>query len=162
MKCAVQMILVAGLALAGAIASYGLARSGKLDSYKPLPLDYAWSRHVETAASEKGLNLVSLEEAQQIAESFSHIILDARKPADYAAGHLPGAMSLPLNEFDETFPGISPLLGGGQAIMVYCSGRECDESIKLGEILIKAGYTNITLFAGGMIEWKAANLPVEL
>jgi len=156
------MILVAGLALAGALASYGLARSGKVDAYKPLPLDYAWSRHVETAAGEKGLKLVSLEEARQIAESFSHIILDARKPADYDAGRLPGALSLPLTQFDEKFPGISPLLGGGQPVMVYCSGRECDESIKLGEILIKAGYTNIALFAGGMIEWNAAGYPVEL
>lgn len=148
------MFMLAGLAVVGTFVSSKFYQN-------PLPLDYAWGRHVEATAGAKGLTLVSLEEARQITETFSHIVLDARKPADYNAGRLPGALSLPLTQFDQFFSGVAPLLGGGQPVMVYCSGRECDESIKLGEILIKAGYTNISLFAGGMNDWTKAGYPVE-
>lgn len=126
-----------------------------------LPLDYAWGDHVEQSAREKGMSTVSLEEARQIVDTFSHIVLDARKTADFEAGHLPGAMSLPLLDFDTAFNAIAPLLTPEQPVMVYCSGKECDESLKLGEILIEAGFTNITLFAGGMIAWQEAGLEVQ-
>jgi rhodanese-related sulfurtransferase len=126
-----------------------------------LALDYAWGDHVEQTAREKGMATASLEEAKIIVDTFSHIVLDARKTADFEAGHLPGAMSLPLLEFDAAFSGIAPLLTPDQPVMVYCSGKECDESIKLGEILFEAGYTNITLFAGGIIAWQEAGFEVQ-
>jgi rhodanese-related sulfurtransferase len=53
------------------------------------------------------------------------------------------------------------LLTPEQPIVVYCSGPECDESLKLGEILITAGYTNIALFAGGMTAWTEAGYEVQ-
>ncbi|MGA1193263.1 MAG: rhodanese-like domain-containing protein [Kiritimatiellia bacterium] len=126
-----------------------------------LALDYTWGDHVEQSAREKGMITASLDEAKIIVDSFSHIVLDARKTVDFEAGHLPGAMSLPLLEFDAAFGGIAPLLTPDQPVMVYCSGKECDESIKLGEILIEAGYTNVTLFAGGMIAWQEAGFEVQ-
>lgn len=127
----------------------------------PLPLRYAWSEHVARTAEAKGMRTVTLQEAREIVSAFSHIVLDARKNADYEAGHLPGAMSLPLLDFDAQFPAISGLLMPDQPVMVYCSGYECDESLKLGEILVQSGYTNITLFAGGMSAWQEAGLEVE-
>ncbi len=126
-----------------------------------LPWRYAWGDHVERSAREKGMRTADLEAAREIVISFSHIVLDARKSADFASGHLPGAMSLPVLEFDQLFPSLAGLLTADQAILVYCSGEDCDESLKLGEILIGAGYTNITLFAGGMTAWQEAGLEVQ-
>jgi rhodanese-related sulfurtransferase len=127
----------------------------------PLSLHYPWSEHVERSAVEHGMAVASLAETRVIAETFSHIIFDARREADYLAGHLPGAMSLPSGDIDRHFSGITSLLTPEQPILVYCSGQDCDESLMLGKTLIEAGYTNITLFVGGMKEWTDANLPVE-
>jgi rhodanese-related sulfurtransferase len=149
-----QMLVIIAASIAGALAMRAL------DPH-PLKWNYAWGEHVERAAQEKGMRTVTREEAREIATTFSHILLDARKTADFATGHLPGAMSLPLLEFNEKFSEISMLLTPEQPIVVYCSGHECDESLKLGEILINAGYTNIALFAGGMTAWIEAGYEVE-
>jgi len=146
------------LLLALSVAAAAIAR---LYYTKPLPLHYAWSERVASAASEKGMRTVSIEEAKQIADSFSHIILDARKVSDYTAGRIPGAMSLPISDLDAHIASISVLLTPEQPIMVYCSGEECEESLELGAILITHGYTNITLFAGGITAWTDAGYAVE-
>jgi len=149
-----QMLLLLALSLAGTLVAYRFYDS-------PLPLRYAWAEHVERAALEKGMNVATVAATREIADAFSHIILDARREADYLAGHLPGALSLPAADFDRYFQGIAPLLTPEQPILVYCSGHDCDESLQLGEMLRQAGFTNLTLFVGGIKEWEDAGFPVE-
>jgi rhodanese-related sulfurtransferase len=128
---------------------------------QPIPLSYAWSRHVADAAAKIGVATVSTEQAKAIADAYSHIILDARKPADYHAGRIPGALSLPVSDLDAHFNEIAVLLTPAQPVMVYCSGKDCDESLKLAETLIAAGFTNVALFEGGISAWQDAGLQVE-
>jgi len=142
-----QMALVAALSLAAAAVSHAL-RS------QPLDLRYAWSNHVLNQAAAKGMATVSTAEARVIADTFSHVILDARRESDYLEGHLPGAMNLPAAAFDDVFPNVAPLLSPEQPILVYCSGQDCDESILLGDMLMKSGFTNIALYAGGVTAWE--------
>jgi len=149
-----QMLLLIALAAAGVVVSRFIYE-------KPLPLNYAWGQHVAGAALEKGMRTATVEEARAISDSFSHIILDARRSSDYNAGRIPGAMSLPVHEVDKHLASVSALLTPSQPILVYCSGHECEESLELGEILITSGYTNVTLFAGGITAWQAAGYPVE-
>lgn len=120
-----------------------------------------WSNYVQKQAGELGVAVVTLEDARRIVETQSHIILDARSPADYMAGRLPGAFSLPHAQMSTYLPPIQSLLSPSQPIMAYCSGKECDESLLLVKDLIQMGFTNTSLFAGGMIEWTAAGLAVE-
>jgi rhodanese-related sulfurtransferase len=149
----VQMALLLGVSLAGmAIARWTHDR--------PLSFQYAWSQHVEQSASAKGIRTASLEEVRAVVEDFSRIILDARKQSDYLAGHIPGALSLPMHEVDAHLSGITALLTPEQPILVYCGGQDCDESLQLGELLQTAGYTNLTLFVGGMSAWREAQMPV--
>ncbi len=143
------------------VAAALLAMAARWSSVNPLPLDYAWGSHVETSAAETGMQTVSATEAREIAASFSHIVLDARKAADFAAGHIPGAMSLPVSALDQHFAEVSAMLTPDHPILVYCSGAECEESLELGKILIQSGFTNVTLFAGGIAEWERAGYPVE-
>jgi rhodanese-related sulfurtransferase len=128
---------------------------------KPLPFQYDWAGHVEGAAAEKGMRTATIEETRTISESFSHIIFDARRQSDYMAGHIPGAMSLPVHEVDKHLASASAMLTPAQPVLVYCSGQECEESLELGKILIESGYTNVTLFAGGITAWTQAGYPVE-
>ena len=119
-----------------------------------------WSRYVEARAREEGLALADLRAAEGIAKGQAHLIFDARPAADYEAGHLPGAFSLPYTEVEDRLLDVQDRLTPAQPIMVYCSGTECDESFLLSRFLKQQGFTNVVLFAGGFGEWEKAGQPV--
>jgi hypothetical protein len=48
-----------------------------------------------------------------------------------------------------------------QQVMVYCSGRECDDALLLGIFLKSQGSQNVVLFLDGIAGWKAAGLPLQ-
>ena len=84
-----------------------------------------------------------------MAQETGYIILDVRRPDEYAAGHIPNAINVP-NESIGTAE-IPELPDKDQLIMVYCrSGRRSKEA---SEKLVKLGYTNIVEF-GGILDWK--------
>ena len=84
-----------------------------------------------------------------MAQETGYIILDVRRPDEYADGHIPNAINVP-NESIGTAE-IPELPNKDQLIMVYCrSGRRSKEA---SEKLVKLGYTNIVEF-GGILDWK--------
>ena len=93
---------------------------------------------------------ITMDEAVAMMESESgYIILDVRRPDEFAAGHIPNAINVP-NETIGTAE-ISELPDKDQLIMVYCrSGRRSTEA---SAKLVKLGYTNIVEF-GGILDWK--------
>ena len=93
---------------------------------------------------------ISMEEAVKMMKKESgYIILDVRRPDEYAEGHIPGAINLPNEEIGTAE--IAELPDKSQLILVYCrSGRRSKEA---SEKLIKLGYTNIVEF-GGILDWK--------
>lgn len=128
---------------------------------KPLPWRQNWSTAVAEAAKLSGVPIATLEQARTIVTAGSHIILDARPPADFAAGHLPGSFSAPSEQMEKYLPQVLPMLTPAQPVLTYCSGLQCDESVKLSRHLIANGFTNVVLFQGGWAAWSAAKLPVE-
>ena len=93
---------------------------------------------------------ITMDEAvTMMAEDSDYIILDVRRPDEFAAGHIPNAINVP-NETIGTSE-IPELPDKAQLIMVYCrSGRRSKEA---SEKLLKLGYTNIVEF-GGILDWK--------
>ena len=93
---------------------------------------------------------ITMDEAVAMMEQETgYIILDVRRPDEYAAGHIPNAINVP-NESIGTAE-IPELPDKDQLIMVYCrSGRRSKEA---AEKLVKLGYTNIVEF-GGILNWK--------
>lgn len=92
---------------------------------------------------------ITVDEAVTMMEEESgYIILDVRRPDEFAAGHIPNAINVP-NETIGTEE-ISELPDKHQLILVYCrSGRRSKEA---AEKLCKLGYTNIVEF-GGILDW---------
>lgn len=86
--------------------------------------------------------------------------VDAREAAQFADGHLPGALSLPLGEFDAQLDGFRLQVAEGETLVLYCSGYGCPDSFDLGLLLIAAGYLDVRVFEGGLPEWRDAGLPV--
>ena len=93
---------------------------------------------------------ITMDEAvTMMAQDTGYIILDVRRPDEFAAGHIPNAINVP-NESIGTDE-IPELPDKDQLIMVYCrSGRRSKDA---SEKLVKLGYTNIVEF-GGILDWK--------
>ena len=93
---------------------------------------------------------ITMDEAvDMMAQESDYIILDVRRPDEFAEGHIPNAINVP-NETIGTAE-IPKLPNKDQLIMVYCrSGRRSKEA---SEKLVKLGYTNIVEF-GGINDWK--------
>ena len=92
---------------------------------------------------------ISVDEAiTMMAQETDYIILDVRRPDEFAEGHIPNAINV-ANETIGTTE-IPELPDKDQLIMVYCrSGRRSKES---SEKLVKLGYTNIVEF-GVILDW---------
>lgn len=83
-------------------------------------------------------------------------VLDVRPPEEYAAGHVPGAVNIPLGELEQRLNE----LGKEQEIVAYCRGPHCvlafDAVARLREKGLKA-----RRLEDGYPEWKTAGFPVE-
>ena len=96
-------------------------------------------------SSSLGYRQISMDEAVKIMkDEKDYIILDVRRPDEFAEGHIPGAINVPNEEIGtEEIP---ELPDKSQLILVYCrSGRRSKEA---SEKLVKLGYTNIVEFGG--------------
>jgi rhodanese-related sulfurtransferase len=90
------------------------------------------------------------------------LFLDARSPEDYKAGHIPGAINLPVYDHDDLtsdFIARTPLTA---SIIVYCAGIQCDDSHTLANNLRSTGFSQVSVFSSGMPAWRAAGLTVTM
>lgn len=85
------------------------------------------------------------------------LVIDVRPVEEFAAGHIPGALSVPLAELRARLP---ELPRGGE-IVAYCRGPYCVLAPQAIEILRRAGYRARRL-EEGLPEWRLARLPVEV
>ena len=101
-------------------------------------------------SSSLGYRQISMDEAvKMMRNEKDYIILDVRRPDEYAEGHIPGAINVPNEEIGTAE--IAELPDKSQLILVYCrSGRRSKEA---SEKLVKLGYTNIVEF-GGIQDYK--------
>ena len=101
-------------------------------------------------SSSSGYRQISMDEAvKMMRDEKDYIILDVRRPDEFAEGHIPGAINVPNEEIGSAE--IAKLPNKSQLILIYCrSGRRSKEA---SEKLVKLGYTNIVEF-GGILDWK--------
>ena len=104
-------------------------------------------------------SFISLAQAKQLWHGGAALFLDAREPADFAAGHIGNALNLPAQSFAQHFGAIAPLLTPETELVLYCDGVECELSHRLRASLREGGYTNIHLLLNGWTVWRQAGLP---
>ncbi len=83
-------------------------------------------------------------------------VLDVRPPEEYAAGHLPGAVNVPLAQLEEQFDELEP----DHEVVAYCRGPHCILAFEAVARLREHGFTAHRL-EDGFPEWRLAGLPVE-
>lgn len=83
-------------------------------------------------------------------------ILDVRPPEEYAAGHLPGSVNIPLKELKQRLGELPE----GTEVVAYCRGPYCVLAYEAVAVLREQGRPARRL-EDGFPEWRAAGLPVE-
>ncbi len=83
----------------------------------------------------------------QFGDNTPHVLLDVRTPAEFAEGHIPGAVNIPVDA----------LQSRDVPVVVYC--RSGNRSATASQILDRAGYETV-YDLGGIIAWSAQGLPV--
>ena len=82
------------------------------------------------------------------------VLLDVREQTEWQAGHVPGALHVPLGELE----GKLGALPRGRQVVVIC--RSGNRSARATSLLVRSGFEAVNL-SGGMLAWAAAGLPVE-
>lgn len=100
---------------------------------------------------------VRMEELLQRSRREDVVILDARPANEYLAGHVAGAVSLPIDSLQERLR----RLPKNKAYVAYCRGPYCIYADQAVAMLRKSGRRAERLIAG-FPEWKAAGYPVEI
>ena len=106
---------------------------------------------------------VNQDEMQKTASNHEALIVDARSETLYRAGHIPSAISLPRDNFDQRYQALRSTLQShrDQTIVVYCSGLRCPDSQVVAAALKNLGYPHVRLYPGGWNDWQTAHLPEE-
>ncbi|MDD3028958.1 MAG: rhodanese-like domain-containing protein [Alphaproteobacteria bacterium] len=104
---------------------------------------------VSSVSAQNGVPLVGIAEAQQLKDSGKNVLfLDVRTQAEYNAGHIDGALLIPLDQLPSRYAEVPK----DQDVIVYCrSGRRSAEAVAL---LQDKGYTRVKGLDGGFLAWE--------
>lgn len=107
--------------------------------------------------SKDNMEPIPRDELMQRASEGSVTVLDVRPQVEYAAGHLPGAVNIPLADLKKQLAEFD----ANQEIVAYCRGPYCILAFEAVKTLRKMGFKARRL-EDGYPEWKSAGLPVEV
>ncbi|WDV56618.1 metalloregulator ArsR/SmtB family transcription factor [Streptomyces coeruleorubidus] len=110
----------------------------------------------EAYLGEDGAAEVAHEELRARVAAGDVVVLDVRPVEEYRAGHIPGAVSIPVEELADRIDE----LPGETEIVVYCRGEYCVLAYDAVRLLTDRGRRAIRLH-DGMLEWRLADLPVD-
>jgi rhodanese-related sulfurtransferase/DNA-binding transcriptional ArsR family regulator len=102
------------------------------------------------------LQPVSRDELLQQLQAGTVTILDVRPADEFALGHLPAAVNIPLRELEARLAELDP----SQEIVAYCRGPYCVLSYEAVAWLRGRGF-KVRRLEDGLPEWRAAGLPTE-
>jgi rhodanese-related sulfurtransferase len=161
MKTAKEVSIILGISIVTAFAvNYfspaGIALVGQWDT----------AQGVVTANAKndiviEGIEIGTVDLARKLYDSGDYIFVDARSREDYESGHIKGAVSLSVGQFEEKIAAFLEHYPPEAPIITYCSGRTCLDSHHLAESLMEFGYDKISVFIDGFPGWEAEGHPIE-
>ena len=97
-----------------------------------------------------GYTSISQDQAKQMMDNGGVIVLDVREQSEFDAGHIKGAVLLPVGTINET-SAAAVIPSKDSTVLVYC--RSGNRSKTASDKLAKLGYSNISEI-GGKNSWK--------
>ena len=145
-----------GAAPGGSVAGWQGAAPGG-----PFGVQTAGGACSEADASKKQPVLIDTQELRQLlAGNARPLFVDVRPASDYAAGRIPGAISLPADEIDRRWS----TLPKDRMIVLYESGRSsgdiCAASRTAGRTLLEHGFpiSQVKVYRDGLVGWEGAGI----
>jgi len=114
--------------------------------------------------AEKGVDESEIKDiniGKAIFDRQGAVFADARSAEDYEAGRIKGAVSFPVGEFDMKIGDFLNKYPPDRPIVTYCSGRTCDDSHHLAEMLKELGYLHVSILIDGYPGWLKEGFPIE-
>jgi rhodanese-related sulfurtransferase/DNA-binding transcriptional ArsR family regulator len=103
------------------------------------------------------LEPVTFRELQRLMREDAVTVVDVRPAEEYEAGHIPGALSVPVAELKRRLRELPK----NREVIAYCRGRYCVYSLDAVTLLRRQGYRARRAHEG-LPDWKAAGLPVAI
>jgi rhodanese-related sulfurtransferase len=158
------LLVNAGIVLLSALIGVSLNRAfvaGPQQSTFTYSKDSGKFQRVEASQTTEVLEEVRLQDVKQIVASKSMVPVDGRSEADYENGHLPGAYSLSVANFDKRFSQFSAEHPKEGTYVIYCGSGQCGLSRQLASLLQKKGYHHLKLYSAGYNDWFLSSNPIE-
>ena len=108
----------------------------------------------DAAISEAPIITPAALHAQQEAET-APVVIDVRTAAEYASGHIPGAVNIPFDAVAQRIAEVDAPNG----VTLYC--MKGPRARKGESALLAAGHTAVLHLDGGLAAWQQAGFPVE-
>ena len=103
------------------------------------------------------MEVVEGEELLRRVKSGEVTVLDVRPPEEYRAGHIPGALSIPVGELKARLEELPK----GREVVAYCRGPYCVMAVEAVELLRKKGFRAYRM-EQGVVDWRARGWRVEI
>jgi len=107
------------------------------------------------------LEIDDVTHAKALYDTGNVLFVDARSFEDFIDGHIKGAASLPVGQYDEQIDEFLELHDLDRPIVTYCSGRTCEDSHHLAQLLMERGYMNLSVMIDGFAGWEAEGFPID-
>ena len=102
---------------------------------------------------------VDAEEALEMWRSHQALFVDSRDAKDYQTNHIPGAISIPMREWNVAWPKTRHQLPRQATLLLYCYGGKCGLSTRMAKRLLELGYEKPVILEYGWKEWTEAGYP---
>jgi rhodanese-related sulfurtransferase len=103
------------------------------------------------------VELISLADARAHLDAGTAIFIDVRAGSDYAAGHIPGALTITAQDLDARVGALPP----GSVIIAYGDSSRPESGQRGAQIFMDLGYPSVIALEGGFQDWQQAGNPVE-
>lgn len=125
-----------------------------------------WTGQAPSDTQEKqhltGIPLpLGLMQVKELYDRKEALFVDARDSAAFSAGHIKGAVSLPVGALEARLPLFIATVPPTALLVAYCNGYDCHDSRDLGARLMGAGFRTVYVFEGGYPDWRDAGYPTE-
>jgi phage shock protein E len=115
-----------------------------------------FASHIGYAADMAEIKADALLDRARAADD-SFVIVDVRTPAEFAQGHVPGAINIPVDQVANRLSELAT--AKDKDVVLYCrSGKRAGQA---AEVLKSNGFNKLLHMEGDMPKWEAAKLPVE-
>lgn len=111
--------------------------------------------------SDRDIVVIDLAETRKLHAARAARFVDTRAPEEFADGRIAGSLNLQLPQVSEVKTEMEPSIARAKTVVVYGNNPGSGVAKAVAKRLMIAGHKGVRLYAGGMDEWRANNLPVE-